>query len=81
MTAIVANEIISFRVSHALKEKLDKFVEITKRSRSDLLSHWVEEAMDLEEWQLQEIQLGIDEANAGKFASQSEVDRVLNKWL
>ena len=28
MTAIVANEIISFRVSHALKEKLEKFVEV-----------------------------------------------------
>lgn len=76
----MASDVISFRMPHALKEKLEEFVAITKRSKSDLISHWIEDAMAIEEWQLQEIQLGVEEANAGKFASQQEVNQVLQKW-
>ena len=35
----------------------------------------------LEEWQIQEIEAGIKEADIGKFAEAAEVERVLNKWL
>jgi RHH-type rel operon transcriptional repressor/antitoxin RelB len=77
----LANEIISFRAPHALKEKLEKLADITKRSKTDLLLFWVEDGIATEEWQLQEIELGVQEANAGKFASKEEVDRVLKKWL
>lgn len=80
MTA-TTSEIISFRAPIALKEKLEKLVNLTKRKKTDLLLHWVEEAIATEEWQLQEISLGIEEANAGKFASKNEVERVLTKWL
>lgn len=80
MTAITS-EIISFRAPHALKEKLEKLVALTKRSKTDLLLYWVEEAIATEEWQLQEISLGVKEADTGKFTSKKEVERVLTKWL
>ncbi|MBP9727011.1 MAG: hypothetical protein KBD83_06085 [Gammaproteobacteria bacterium] len=35
----------------------------------------------LEKWQLREIELGIQEADIGKFASQEKVDNILKKWL
>lgn len=79
--ATALTEVISFRVPHALKEKIDHIVQKTKRNKSDLLVHWIEEALTLEEWQLREVELGIEEANAGKFASQEKVDQVFKKWL
>ena len=81
MSATATSEVISFRAPQALKEKIDQFVKKTKRNKSDLLVHWLEEALTLEEWQLQEIELGIQEANAGKFATQERVNQVLKKWL
>lgn len=74
-------DVISFRAPQALKEKIDQFVKKTKRNKSDLLVHWLEEALTLEEWQLQEVELGIQEANAGKFATQERVNQVFKKWL
>jgi RHH-type rel operon transcriptional repressor/antitoxin RelB len=81
MSVTALTDVISFRAPHALKEKIDRIVEKTKRSKSDLLVHWLEEALTLEEWQLREVELGIQEANAGKFATQEKVNQVLKKWL
>ncbi len=35
----------------------------------------------LEKLQLREIELGIQEADIGKFASQEKVDNLLKRWL
>lgn len=75
------NPVISFRVPSEIYEKLEQLVKATKRSKADLLLHWLEEAISLEEWQIQEIEAGIKEADAGMFASSTEVERVLTKWL
>ncbi len=76
-----ANQVISLRVPNELMVKLDNLVKATKRNKADLLLHWVEDGIALEEWQLQELEAGIKEADAGIFASKSEVDKVLTKWL
>ena len=75
------SSVISLRVPNELYAKLEHIVKATKRNKADLLLHWVEQAVELEEWQVQEIEAGINEANAGMFASQENVDMVLNKWL
>lgn len=80
-SATALTDVLSFRVPHALKEKFDRFLDKTHRKKSDVLVHWVEEALSLEEWQLREVELGIEEANAGKFATQEEVNQVFKKWL
>ena len=75
------NRIISLRIPSELNTKLEHLVQVTKRNKADLLLHWVEDGIALEEWQLQELEAGIEEANAGLFASKQEVDKVLTKWL
>lgn len=75
------SSVISLRVPNELYAKLEHIVKATKRNKADLLLYWVEQAIELEEWQVQEVEAGINEANAGMFASQENVDRVLNKWL
>ncbi len=78
---MATTQVISLRVPNELNVKLDHLVKATKRNKADLLLHWVEDAILLEEWQLQELEYGIKEADAGIFASHDEVDRVLTKWL
>ena len=73
--------VISFRVPASLYKKIGRIAQATKHSQADLLLHWVEQAVILEEWQIQEIVAGIEEADAGLFARETEIDRVLNKWL
>lgn len=75
------NPVISLRVPNELYLKLEHIVNATKRSKTDLLLHWVEQAIELEEWQIQEIEAGIQDADAGLFANQEEVNKVLTRWL
>lgn len=75
------NPVISLRVPNELYSKFESIVQATKRNKTDLLLHWIEQAIALEEWQIQELEAGIKEADAGKFASNEDVERVLNKWL
>jgi predicted transcriptional regulator len=75
------SSVISLRVPNELYAKLEHIVKVTKRNKADLLLHWVEQAVELEEWQVQEVEAGMNEANAGMFAAQENVDKVLNKWL
>ncbi len=77
----VHTNVISLRIPDDLKNKLDKLVKHTKRSRADLLQHWIEDGIELEEWQLSEIEAGINEANEGIFASTDDINKVFNKWL
>lgn len=79
MTA--TNQVISLLIPTELSVKLDRFVKATKRNKADLLLHWVEDGIALEEWQLQELEAGIEEADTGVFATTDEVDKVLLKWL
>lgn len=76
-----SNHVISLRVPNELNEKLDLLVKATRRNKAELLLHWVEDAVALEEWQLQELEAGIKEADTGFFASKDEVEKVLTKWL
>ena len=62
------------------KTELKTFQEKIKRQQF-MRYRGFKEALSLEEWQCQEVELGIEEADAGKFASQEEVDQVLKKWL
>jgi predicted transcriptional regulator len=75
------NPVISFRVPSELYSKLESIVKVTKRNKADLLLHWVEQAIALEEWQIQELEAGIKEADSGIFATHDEADKVLNQWL
>lgn len=75
------SDVISLRVPHKLKVKLDQLAKKTKRNKSELLLHWLEDGIELEEWQLQEVEAGIKEADAGVFATADEVQQVLTKWL
>jgi predicted transcriptional regulator len=71
---------VTLRLDDVIKEKLEKLAESTHRSRSFLASEAIKAYVESNEWQISEIHAAIQEADAGDFASDGEVNAVLDKW-
>ncbi|HCG78635.1 MULTISPECIES: CopG family ribbon-helix-helix protein [unclassified Thalassolituus] len=71
---------MTIRLEPELKERLDKLATATHRSKSFLASEALREFVELNEWQIQETLDAIKEADAGDFASETEVTDTLRKW-
>ncbi|NOR42368.1 MAG: ribbon-helix-helix protein, CopG family [Gammaproteobacteria bacterium] len=71
---------MTIRLDADLKIRLDKLADATHRSKSYLAAEAVREYIELNEWQLQEIQAAVTEADAGDFASAEAVTSTFSKW-
>lgn len=71
---------LTLRVPSAIKEQLDKLANATHRSKSYLAGEAIRQYLDLEAWQIGEIQQALKEADANDFASDDEVDAVVRKY-
>ncbi len=71
---------MTVRVPMQLKEQLDQLAQRTARSKSWLAADAIRAYIALHEWQISEIEAGIREADAGEFASQTEVEAVFARW-
>lgn len=72
--------ILTLRLDPKLKKKLDRLAIATQRSRSYLASEAIREFVTLNEWQIEEIKKAVEEADAGKFASDKEVQQLRTRW-
>jgi RHH-type transcriptional regulator, rel operon repressor / antitoxin RelB len=73
-------EVMTIRVDQKTKRRLEKLADATERTKSFLAAEALRSYLDLNEWQIQEIRAGVREADAGDFASETEVEAVLTKW-
>jgi predicted transcriptional regulator len=71
--------VLTLRVPVDIKDQLDKLADATQRSKSFLAGEAIRQYLDLEAWQIGEIQQAIVEADAGDFATDDEVDAVVRK--
>ena len=71
---------VTLRLDDEVKNKLEKFAESTHRSRSFLAAEAIKAYIDSNEWQINETQAALLEADAGEFATQTEVKAVFGKW-
>jgi|MGYP000729969837 Predicted transcriptional regulator len=71
---------LSVRVEPEVKARLDALADATQRSRSFLAAEAIREYVEINEWQLQEIQNGVAEADVGDFASDDELASLARKW-
>lgn len=71
---------VTLRLDDEVKIKLEKLAESTHRSRSFLAAEAIKAYVESNDWQVAEIQQALKEADAGDFASQQEVNAVVNKW-
>ena len=73
-------ETLSIRIDPETNQRLASLAERTKRSKSFLAAEAIAAYLENEDWQLAEIQLGIDELDAGKSVSHERVKGWLNTW-
>ena len=71
---------LSVRVEPEVKARLDALADATQRSRSFLAAEAIREYVEINEWQLQEIQNGVAEADVGDFASDDELASLARQW-
>lgn len=77
--AAMETAVLTLRLTKEMKSRLDQLAQITRRSKSFLAAEAIERYLDTEAWQILEIEQALREADAGDFASEEEVRRVLKK--
>jgi len=71
---------MTIRLDDDVKNRLDGLAEATNRSKSFLAAEAIRMYVDANEWQVAEIQAGVEEADAGDFASDADVAALSKKW-
>lgn len=70
---------ISFRTETTKIKALDTLAEALDRDRSYVLNEAISAYLELYQWQMKHIQEGIQQADAGEFATEQEVAKVLRR--
>lgn len=71
---------VSFRIDATKLEALDSLAEILDRDRTYLLNEAVHNYLDVQQWQMEHIQEGIRQADAGETVSHAEIKKMAAKW-
>ncbi|HKI05431.1 MAG TPA: hypothetical protein VKK31_25850 [Thermoanaerobaculia bacterium] len=67
-------------VPASVKERLAALSRTTERPEAALVTDAINSYVELQEWQITEIRKGLQEADAGEFATDQEVAEVFSKW-
>ena len=73
-------ETVSIRLDTETKKRLDALAHRTKRSKSFLAAEAITRYVEAEEWQLGEIQTGLEELAEGGSVSHEKVSKWLKSW-
>lgn len=71
---------VTARISPEDKELLDRLAAYTGCSNDDLISRAIREYLQSQTWQIEEINRAIQEADAGEFAGDDEVEAFFARW-
>lgn len=74
-----AEKILNVRLPVELHSQLEQLAQATGRTKSFLTVEALRSYVSHEQWQIADIQAGMDEADVGDFASADEVQAVFAK--
>jgi len=74
------SETLSIRIDAETKARLDALSKRVKRSKSFLAAEAIAAYVESEAWQLEEVQAGIADADAGRVVSHKKVSKWLKSW-
>ncbi len=77
--SVADTTIVTARIDAALKAKLEALSRATKRSKSYLAAEAIAAYVELNEWQISEIETGIAELGRGEVLSDEEVDELYKR--
>jgi RHH-type transcriptional regulator, rel operon repressor / antitoxin RelB len=64
---------VSLRIQPATKERLERLARATNRSKAYLVEVAIENYLDLNEWQMKEIEKGLKEAGEGQLTPHEDI--------
>jgi predicted transcriptional regulator len=67
---------MTIRLPREMRARFEALAKATGRNRNALAQEAIRRFIEMEEWQLAEIQAGLREAEAGTFASEEEMEEV-----
>ena len=70
---------LTVRVEPRTRKELDGIATALERDRSYVVNEALKAYIDIHQWQIDHIRQGLREANAGNFASEAEVKRVISR--
>jgi len=73
-------ETLSIRIDAETKQRLDALAERSNRSKSFLAAEAITRYVEAEEWQLSQIEAGIDDIKRGDTVSHDKVSKWLKSW-
>jgi RHH-type rel operon transcriptional repressor/antitoxin RelB len=71
---------MTIRLEDDVKDRLDHLAEATHRSKSFLAAEAIRVFVESNEWQINEIQTALKEADAGDYASDEDIATLAKKW-
>jgi len=75
----MSRETISFRLESEKREALDAVASALDRDRSYVINEAIEAYLDVQRWQMDHIREGLRQANAGEFATESEMKTTFSR--
>lgn len=74
------SSVLTLRLNAETKAKLDRLASSTQRSKSFLAGEAINRYLEIEAWQIEEIEQAIKEAEAGDFATDKQLAKVAKKY-
>lgn len=75
----MAKETMTVRIQPETRDALDSIAAALDRDRSYVVNEAVNAYVETHRWQIEHIEQGLREAKAGKFVSEAEVKRRLDR--
>ena len=76
----MGTEAFTVRSDSEKVKQLDMLASQMDRSRSYLVDQVIDQLLELHKWQIGRTLEGIEAADKGHFASDAEIERILNKY-
>ena len=77
---IMESSVLTLRLNTETKDKLDKLASATQRSKSFLAAEAINRYLEIEAWQISEIEKALKEADAGDFATNDDLALLATKY-
>ena len=77
----MGTEAFSVRADTKKVKQLDKIAKQQDRSRNYMVNQAIDQLLELHAWQNERIKEGISAADQGRFATDADMVRILNKYI
>ena len=76
----MSKEAFTVRTDSKKVKQLDKLASKMERSRNYLVNQAIDQLLEVHAWQTERTREGIKAADEGRFASDTEMNRIFNKY-